>query len=224
MDLATHPIFQFIAQYAYEPGIVYGVIVIMMVLSSFGIPIPEEVTLLSAGTLAYIGAHPEIYPPPYPDAPVVSIHATAIVCFFAVFLSDLLVFMLGRKLGSRMLSTGHISRLIKPHHMAKVHQFTSRYGALACGVFRFTPGLRFPGHFACGSVGVPVWKFIAVDGTAALISVPTQVLLIGYYGETIILVLKEAKILLLFLVGAVVIIWAYRTIKSRSNQRGPRTI
>ena len=78
-------IIEFFQQYAYEPNIVYGAIVVLMVLSSFGLPIPEEVTLVSTGFLAYIGTQPEMYPPPFEGAPTVDAYTAALVCLLSVF-------------------------------------------------------------------------------------------------------------------------------------------
>ena len=219
MDFASSEIFRYLAQFAYEPLLVYGLIILLMTLSSFGLPFPEEVTLLSAGLLVFMGRHPDLYPPPYPGAPVVSLHITALVCFLAVFLSDYIVFMLGRKVGSKMLTGRFMQKMVKPEHMTKVSAFTGKYGAFACGIFRFTPGIRFPGHFACGSVGIAPWKFILVDGTAALVSVPTQVYLMGLYGEVILGFLKEIKLFLLYAV-----IGAFVFFLVRKFLRRPQTV
>ena len=78
--------------YAYQPEMVYFGIVAFMFASSFGLPLPEEVVLLSAGVVAHIAAHPELYPKPYPEADGVNLIFTAGLCFFAVFFSDLVVY------------------------------------------------------------------------------------------------------------------------------------
>jgi membrane protein DedA with SNARE-associated domain len=218
MDLANEPIFAYLAQFAYEPGIVYSLIIGFMIASSFGFPIPEEVTLISAGFITHMSLHPDIFPPPAAGATSVDPVTTAIVCFASVFLSDFLVFMLGRKYGSRMLRSKLFERYRNSLTMRKVEVFTEKYGALACGIFRFTPGLRFPGHFACGSMKIPVWKFITVDGLAALLTVPTQVLLIAYYGEIMFEFLKEFKIVVFSLLACVLIFYIVRKFVFTKNQ------
>ena len=65
MDFAQEPIFQWMSQFAYEPTMVYVGLVGMMLLSSVGFPLPEEVTLVSVGVLAFMGANPEHFPPPF---------------------------------------------------------------------------------------------------------------------------------------------------------------
>lgn len=179
---------------------VYSLVFAMLFASSFGLPLPEEVTILSLGFLAYAGRHPEKFPPPPGvDADPLNVHTAALLCFLAVFLSDLLVFMLGRKYGARMLRSGWFRRLLSPRLLARTRLFARRFGSFAAGVFRFTPALRFPGHFSCGMFGVQPWKFVLVDGTAALVSVPTQIYLVYFYGDEILAVIERFKITLLVL-------------------------
>lgn len=214
MALADNPIAELLLQYAYEPLTVYTLIILLLTASSFGLPFPEEIVLLSAGLLAHIGSNPALYPPPSPDAIGVSVPITATVCFFAVFLSDFLVFWLGRRYGSAMLQHPWAQKLISPKGFEKIAEWTAKFGPLACGVFRFTPALRFPGHFACGATGVKYSTFILVDGMAALLSVPTQVVLMAYFGEEILSVLKNVKIVLaitIVVIVAVVLIRYYRS-------------
>jgi membrane protein DedA with SNARE-associated domain len=210
MNLANEPIFSFLAQFAYEPVMVYSLIISMMFASSFGLPIPEEITLISAGFITHMAIHPEIYPPPFPGAASVTPVMTAIICFASVFLSDFLVFMLGRKYGTRMIGSKFFTKYRESNAMKRVEKFTEKYGAWACGIFRFTPGLRFPGHFACGSLKIPIWKFVVVDGLAALLSVPTQVLLIAYYGEEMLGFLKEFKIVVFSVLGVLLLFYIVR--------------
>lgn len=213
-----HEIFQLLSQYAYQPVMVYGLVFAMLFASSFGLPLPEEVTILSLGFLAYAGRHPEKFPPPPGvDSDPINVHTAAWLCFLAVFMSDLLVFMLGRKYGSRMLRSGWFRRLLSQRLLARTRLFARKFGSLAAGVFRFTPALRFPGHFSCGMFGVQPWKFCLIDGVAGLISVPTQVYLVYFYGDEILAVIERFKIALL--VTAAVATAAY--ILWRRTQKNP---
>ena len=189
---------------AYEPAFVYGAIILLMYASSFGLPLPEEVPLISAGLVGHVAMHPEMYAPPPDGGSPVNLYTLAAVCFFAVLSSDLLIYGLGRYGGQKLLKRPRFAKITQSKNFLRVQEWTRRYGFWASGIFRFTPGLRFPGHFACGTMGVPIHKFIAVDGPAALLRVPTQILLVGYYGDVIMRNLKDIKIVL-FAVLAVVV-------------------
>ena len=199
-----------LAPYAYEPALIYTFLIVMMLLSSVGLPFPEEATLVSVGILAYMGMNPDQYPPPFPNAPHVHPHTAAIVAFFAVFFSDTLIYTIGRIFGRRIFEWKPIKSVLSEESRQKIEDWTQKYGAYACGIFRFTPGLRFPGHIACGMLKFPLWKFALIDGIAALISVPTQILLLAYYGETILKFIKQFKIVLLVLLVVVVIYLLYK--------------
>jgi membrane protein DedA with SNARE-associated domain len=189
----------------------------MMLLSAVGLPFPEEVTLVSVGILAYIGEHPDLYPPPYPGAPHINPTTAAIVAFFAVFLSDFIIYAIGRYFGPKVFEWGPVKRVISVDSRKKIEAWTGKYGALACGIFRFTPGLRFPGHLACGMVKFPAWKFALVDGFAALISVPTQILLFAHYGEEIYGAFQKVKYFVFAALAIFAVIYVYKKWTSRKE-------
>jgi membrane protein DedA with SNARE-associated domain len=56
----------------------------------------------------------------------------------------------------------------------------------------------------------PAWQFVMVDGLAALVSVPTQILLIYHFGEPILVGLHKFKIILLGILLAVILLWLLR--------------
>lgn len=219
MNIANEQIFQWLVQYAYEPGIVYTIVSFIMLASAFGFPLPEEITILSVGILAYMASHPADFPPPTPGATGINIVEAAIVCFMAVIISDLVVYVLGRKYGPRLMKWRFIERLITPESLKKIESWTSRYGMWAAAAFRFTPGLRFPGFWACGMAGLSPWRFLIADGGAALLSVPTQVILVATYGESIFGFLSQMKVLVFSIVGLLVLIYFLRRFFQMRRQR-----
>lgn len=196
--------------YAYEPTWIYTFLIVMMLLSAVGLPFPEEATLVSVGLLAYMGTNPDIYPPPFPGAPHVHPKTAAIVAFVAVFLSDFLIYAIGRMYGRKIFDWKPVKSVLSEDNRKRIEEWTHKYGAYACGIFRFTPGIRFPGHLACGMLRFPAWKFALIDGIAALVSVPTQILLLAYKGDTILKFLRQFKIILLCVIGLVLLYLLYK--------------
>lgn len=213
--------FTCLSVYAHEPMWIYFFLVVMMLLSAVGLPFPEEVTLVSVGILAYIGLHPELYPPPFPGAPHVHPTTAALVAFFAVFASDFIIYCIGRYFGPKVFEWAPVKRVISEESRLKIENWTHKYGSLACGIFRFTPGVRFPGHLACGMVKFPVWKFLLVDGIAAAISVPTQVLLFAHYGEQIYGAFTKFKYIVFGVLAAAAMVYIYK--KWTSHKKSPST-
>lgn len=204
--------------YAYEPMWIYTFLIGMMLLSAVGLPLPEEATLVSVGILAYMGSHPDKYPPPYPGAPHVHAQTAAIVAFLAVFTSDFLIYALGRLYGRAIFEWKPVRSVLSEDNRLKIEKWTHKYGAYACGIFRFTPGIRFPGHLACGMLKFPAWKFALIDGFAAAISVPTQIILLANYGETILKVLKQFKIFVICILLVILVVFLYKKFVVKRQQ------
>lgn len=210
IEFSQQALMTFFSQYAYQPMYVYWFITIFMLASSYGLPIPEELVLISAGLVAYMAQVPDKFPPPYPGAVGVDVITLCIVCFLAVFLSDLQVYLIGKYFGARIIKTKFFQKKVAGEGFNKINLFFQKYGGLACGIFRFTPGLRFPGHLSCGLLGIPLWKFVVIDVLAAGFSVPTQVYFVATYGEIILEKMTEFKMYLLMVLGVVAVVWLAR--------------
>lgn len=212
IEFSQQALMTFFSQYAYQPMYVYGFIVVFMLASSYGLPVPEELVLVSAGLVAYMAQVPDKFPPPYPGAEGVDVVTLCIVCFLAVLFSDLQVYLIGKYFGGRIIKTKFFQKQVAGEGFNKINVFFQKYGGLACGIFRFTPGLRFPGHLSCGLLGIPLWKFLAIDIVAAGLSVPTQVYFVATYGEIILDKMAEFKMYVLAVLAVVAVIWLVRKI------------
>lgn len=212
-------IMAFFGEYVYRPEYVYGFLTIFMFASSFGFPVPEEVVLVSAGLVANAAHHPESFPPPYPGAEGVNLTILCIVAFLAVFGSDLIVYFLGRFFGARIIKTKFFKKQVAGKGYDTINSWFQKYGAFACGVFRFTPGIRFPGHMSCGLLGIPVWKFCLVDGFAALVSVPTQIYFVATYGGVILKKIAEFKVYVAYVLAAMLVVWLIRKVYLRNVRK-----
>ncbi len=220
MSIAHEPVFQWLSQFAYEPYKIYTFVVVMMILSSFGLPFPEELTLISAGLLAFMGTHPEIFPPPVANYSVINPIHLAVVASMAVFSADFMIYLIGRKGGRKIIRHPRLQKIFSPALLKKAEEFTKNYGTFATAIFRFTPGVRFPGHLLCGTLRFPAWKFILIDGLAVAISVPTQVLLLAHYGEPILKILKKFKIALAIILAVALIVYlVYRWRNSAAKRK-----
>lgn len=193
MNFGNEPIFQWLAQYAYQPTVVYVSVCTMMIASAFGFPLPEEISIISVGILAYMGAHPELFAPPSVGSPVVNGYEAALIVSLAVFFSDSLVFFIGRMFGRKLMKRPRFHSFFEGPVMEKINGFVKKYGVYAAFVFRFTPGIRFPAHIVLGMSKFAFAAFLLVDGLAVMISVPTQILLVYHFGEPILGTLYKFK-------------------------------
>jgi len=205
--------------YAYQPFMVYSLIVLLMTASSFGLPVPEEFTLVTVGFIAYTARFPDIYPPPYQGAEGINMYTVALVSLLAVLLSDILVYGIGRFFGQKLMESNFFKKKVKQDRFDKINELFQKYSGFAIFSFRFMPGIRFPGHLTCGMTKVPFKKFLLIDGFAATISVPTQVLVVAIYGKVIISTISKYKyIFFTTLIALFVIFVVYKFYKYKKTQ------
>jgi len=146
----------------------YLAVFIMLLICGFGVPVPEDVTLVTGGVIAGLG---------YAD-----VHTMFAVGMAGVIIGDGLVFTIGRFQGQRVMQLKTVQRIITPARFHAAQEAFHKYGRWVMFVARFLPGLRTPVFFTAGmSKRVSFGTWLLMDGVAALISVPIWVYL-GYFG------------------------------------------
>ena len=130
----------------------------VLLLCGLGLPLPEDVVLVTAGALGQIDGRSWI--------------EVSAVMYAGVMLGDSTIFFAGRYFGVRLRSSRWFQRYFSEKKQAKVEDLFDRYHSRVLFVGRFLPGLRAPIFFTAGSTRVKFWKFFFFDGLAALISVP----------------------------------------------------
>lgn len=133
-----------------------------------GIPIPEDITLFVGGMLAYNG--------------VINVWITIAVCMAGVLIGDSIIFFLGRKYGPSLTDKPFFHKFLSPQRLAIVKEKFQQKGNRVIFAARFMPGLRAPTFFSAGTLHLPFRVFFFYDGAAALISVPTIVYVVYYFG------------------------------------------
>ena len=133
----------------------------LLLLCGLGLPIPEDVVLILGGALGELDGR--------------SWMKVSMVLYVGVLGGDTMIFFAGRHLGTRLLASSWLQRILPPKKQIKVEGLMERYGSMALFIGRFLPGLRAPIFFTAGSMKVSYLKFLFFDGFAALISVPVFV-------------------------------------------------
>lgn len=146
----------------------YLAVFCILLICGFGVPVPEDVTLVAGGVIAGLG---------YAD-----VNVMVAVCMAGVLIGDGTMFLIGYFAGSRALEWRWVNWLLTPRRYAQVQQKYARYGNRMLFVARFLPGLRAPIFLTAGmSHRISFLQFLLMDGAAALISVPAWVYL-GFHG------------------------------------------
>lgn len=151
--------------------VAYLLIFAILVVCGLGVPLPEDISLILGGLLAYSGKE-------------TSLTVMMAVGFLGILVGDSLIFFAGRRIGPRVgrKEGGFLARVITPEKRAKVEGLFAKHGQKVVMVARFAPGVRAVTYFTAGSVGMSYWRFIFWDGVAALASAPFFVWLGFYFG------------------------------------------
>jgi membrane protein DedA with SNARE-associated domain len=163
-----------------------GAIVIftVLLLCGFGLPLPEDVVLVTGGVLAWLESPLEdaTFGTMFQDAGLLTMVAVGLLGILA---GDSVIYVAGRRLGTRLAEFPLLRRVVPPEKLTEVEKLIRRRGNVVVMIARFLPGLRAPTYFTVGHSRLPYWEFLIFDGMAALISAPLWVCLGFYFGSNI---------------------------------------
>lgn len=186
-------------------------IFIILFLCGLGLPIPEELTIVAAGYISYLGLTK------WPIATV--------VCLCAIVCGDLLTYYIGRHWGMNVLRSRFFRKLLSESHLQRVNRYFSTYGAKTIFFSRFFAGVRFCSYFVAGTARVKVSTFVLMDFLGAMISVPISVYAGYYFGSDIEKGLhylhRGKQIFLLVLTAIIISLVLYYWRKSRKAEEAP---
>ncbi|HTL11099.1 MAG TPA: DedA family protein [Bdellovibrionota bacterium] len=180
----------FLTQFS-GPWAIYAAIFGILVACGFGLPIPEDITLFTAGYLAYDGD--------------INILATIVVCFLGVMIGDTAIFTLGHKYGRKVANRWVFRRILSPERLERVKKrLHSKRGTRIVFFARFMPGMRAAIFFSSGTLHLPYRVFLLNDGLAAGISVPTIITVVYRFGDKIDYVIKIIKKVQFGIIGLII--------------------
>lgn len=148
----------------------YFAVLFVLIICGFGVPIPEDITLVSGGVISGLG--------------YTNVHVMLIVSLMGVLLGDSTMYWLGRIFGVKILRFRLIRKLMSPKRLRLVRDKFEQYGNRVLFIARFLPGLRAPIYMVSGITRrVSFTRFLFIDFVAAIISVPIWVYL-GDFGAS----------------------------------------
>jgi membrane protein DedA with SNARE-associated domain len=136
----------------------YVAVFAALVVAGLGVPIPEELTQLTAGALAHEG--------------LLDLRVTIPVVWAGILAGDTMLFLLARRHGPRLLATGPAQRVLTPAWRERLERHFARHAFWTIVAFRHAGGLRFAAFTLAGASGVRPATFVLADGLSALASVP----------------------------------------------------
>ncbi len=139
----------------------YAAVFGLLLVAGVGVPIPEEVTQLTAGVLSHEG--------------YLRLGIALPVVWAGILAGDTVLFLVARRLGPRALEWRPVRRVLTPARREKLDRHFARHAFLTVAVARHTGGIRFAAFALAGATGVRVATFVVADGLSALVSVPIVV-------------------------------------------------
>ncbi len=149
----------------------YGVILGVLLACGLGVPLPEDISLISAGILAALKS--------------ITLYGAVIVGFAGVLMGDAFLFFLGRLYGYRVFKLPLFRSVFTEKRIQLARQKVLSNSKFICFTGRFLPGLRAPIFLTSGIMGVRPIVFLSLDAAAAMISVPVWVYVGWYFGKNL---------------------------------------
>ena len=143
----------------------YVTVISALAAGAVGVPVPEELVLLSAGAAAHRGA--------------AEIWTMLLVAVVGVFVTDMFLFGLGRFFGPAVLTRAPAKWLLPPERALRVEKMIHKHGGKLALLARFLPGMRAPTFLMLGAHRQNAMRFVIGDGIAIAVSVPALVM-VGY--------------------------------------------
>ena len=180
-----------------------------LLLAGLGIPIPEDLILITAGVLAYQG--------------VIHLGWAIPILYIGVLSGDLLTYSFGRRFGDIVLRHPRVRRFISLARQQRIERYFARYGNRTVFLVRHLAVLRAPTYLIAGAMKMPGWQFLLWDSLAALVSIPLMVGLGYFFADHIELLYHDLRRVEHWL-GALVIlaITSYLLVRYRDTWGVPR--
>jgi membrane protein DedA with SNARE-associated domain len=168
-------------------------IMVFLILTGCGLPIPEEVPIVGAGYAAGQGnLHPVL---------------ALVSCFVGAVVGDVIMYGIGRRFGRRLLQKrAWFASMLTPEKERKIEEMFRHHGLKVLFVSRFLVGVRSPIYITAGILKVPLKRFVIVDTICAAAMVTTFFGLAYKYGETIARWIRNAELAVTITIGVLAVL------------------
>jgi membrane protein DedA with SNARE-associated domain len=159
----------------------YFAIFLVMMLTGAGLPIPEEVPIITAGIAS---AHGSMIP-----------WLAFACCLSGALIGDCIMYYIGYHFGRGVLQDHRWwARFLTPEREARIEEQFRKHGLGVFFVARFLVGLRSPVYITAGILRVSFRRFLLIDLVCATAVVGTFFSLTYFYGKEITAWVKRAQV------------------------------
>jgi membrane protein DedA with SNARE-associated domain len=177
-------------------------VIIFLILTGCGLPIPEEVGIIAAGVWAADGA--------------MHFWLGLLACLFGCIVGDSIMYAIGYRFGKSVLREHpRVAGFLTPERERRIEQLIRRRGAVVLFTARFLLGVRGPVYLTAGILHYPYRRFLITDLICATIVVTLFYSLAWWFGREIIDYIRQAEagvtiaVAILIVVGGI-LFWLHR--------------
>ncbi|KAE9534607.1 DedA family protein [Ursidibacter arcticus] len=191
----------------------YFAVFFVLLICGFGVPIPEDITLVSGGVISGLG--------------YTNVHWMLVVSMIGVLVGDSTMYWLGRIYGEKILQFPLIRKIATPERFATVQERFEKEGWKLLFVARFLPGLRAVVYLVSGITRkVTFTRFVLVDFFAAIISVPIWVYLGDFGAKNLDWLHRQIQkgqmaIWVILIIGGIFVFWKWKKSRKAKSVNKP---
>jgi membrane protein DedA with SNARE-associated domain len=185
----------------------YVAIFAALTVGGLGVPVPEELTQLTAGALSHEG--------------ILDVRIAVPVVWAGILVGDTILFLLARRHGPRLLGTRAARRVLTPARRARLEQHFARHAFWTVVVARHAGGVRFAAFALAGASGVRPATFVLADALSALVSVPIVVGVGWIFWAHLSQARKDIRLVELALLAVIAAAVAVTVVVRRRRARAP---
>ncbi len=137
------------------------VIVVGIWAGTLGLPVPEEIPLLTAGVFASAG--------------ILTLPEALLASLLGCFSADLFVFTVGRQIGGGLRQHPYLRRILRGRTLLRARHLYLKKGRFTLFFARLLPGIKTPFLFTAGALHTPWSRFVARDLGSLAVLIPALV-------------------------------------------------
>ena len=161
----------------------YLAITLVLILTGSGLPLPEEVPIITAGIMSANGTLDPL--------------AAFLCCLFGALVGDCIMYWIGYHFGRGVLKDHRWwARFITPEREDQIEQKFRQHGLKVFFFARFLVGLRSPVYLTAGILRVSFRRFLVIDLVCATAVVGTFFWMTYFFGTHLVAWIRDAEVLL----------------------------
>jgi membrane protein DedA with SNARE-associated domain len=182
-------------------------IIVVLILTGSGLPVPEEVPIVAAGIASSVGT--------------LNPWMAFASCLVGALAGDAVIYAIGYHFGHTLVvSHPRFAHLLHAEHEAKIEEMIRRHGFKVFFLSRFMVGIRAPVYLTAGILRMSFRRFFLIDMCCATSVVGLFFGLSYAYGDRVTGMLRRSEIgFTVLIVAAVAIVAVLYYVRRRRQQR-----